>query len=99
MGPVEFFEDTERLLEVVTRLTDLREKSRAEPWAVEDAPAAFTQAHLRGIVGVRLPITRLEGKLKMSQNRNRADRAGVASGLGMADSPEERHVATMIPTD
>lgn len=98
-GPVEFFEDSERLLEVVKRLTDLRERSRAEPWAVEDAPAAFTQAQLRGIVGVRLPITRLEGKLKMSQNRNKADRSGVASGLAEGESPEERHVATLIPTD
>lgn len=98
-GPVEFFEDSERLLDVVTRLTNLRERSRAEPWAVNDAPAAFTQAQLRAIVGVRLPITRLEGKLKMSQNRSKADRAGVASGLAGGESPEERLVATLIPID
>ena len=71
----------DRLLDVVTRLTDLHERPRAEPWAVTDAPAAFIRAQLEGIVGLRLPITRIEGKRKMSQNRSAADRAGVAAGL------------------
>jgi len=44
-GPVEFFEDAERLLDVVTRLTNLHEKGRATPWAVSDAPETFITAH------------------------------------------------------
>ena len=36
---------------------------------------------LRGIVGIALPIARLEGKIKMSQNRPAADQAGVVEGL------------------
>lgn len=97
-GPVEFFEDEERLRAAVTRLTDLHERPRAEPWAVADAPEAFVRAQLKGIVGVRLPISRLEGKRKMSQNRSEADRESVAAGLG--DSPREgdREVSAMIPT-
>jgi transcriptional regulator len=97
-GPVEFFDDADRLLSVVTRLTDLHEASRTEPWAVTDAPAAFIEAQLRGIIGVRLPITRLEGKRKMSQNRNAADRAGVAKGLAASERPADRAVAALIPT-
>ena len=54
-GPVEFFEDADRLLEVVTRLTGLHEGSRADPWAVSDAPEPFIRSQLRGIVGLRLP--------------------------------------------
>jgi transcriptional regulator len=73
-GPVEFFEDADRLLEVVTRLTNLHEQSRAKPWAVSDAPETFIKAQLRGIVGMRLPISRIEGKWKMSQNRSAEDR-------------------------
>ena len=61
-GPVEFFEDADRLLEIVTRLTKLHEQPRAEPWAVTDAPEAFIRAQLKGIIGLRLPITRIEGK-------------------------------------
>ncbi|PHK94863.1 transcriptional regulator [Pseudoroseomonas rhizosphaerae] len=96
-GPVEFFEDADRLLEVVTRLTDLHERPRAKPWAVADAPEGFIRAQLRGIVGLRLPIARLEGKRKMSQNRAAADRAGVAAGLAASDRASDRAVAALIP--
>ena len=80
-GPVSFFTEPEALLDVVRRLTERHEAGRPDPWAVADAPAAFIAAQLRGIVGFRLRITRLEGKWKMSQNRNAADRAGVVAGL------------------
>ena len=96
-GAAEFFEDADRLLDVVTRLTNLHESSRAEVWQVSDAPADFIQAQLRGIVGVRMPITRIDAKKKMSQNRKLEDRAGVVAGLGASDDPVDREVATMIP--
>lgn len=95
-GPVEFFEDEARLRDAVTRLTDLHEGSRAEPWAVTDAPERFVEAQLRGIVGVRLPIARIEGKRKMSQNRPEADREGVAVGLGESESHADRRVAALV---
>lgn len=95
-GPAEFFEDGARLLEAVTRLTQLYEQPRAEPWAVTDAPEPFIASQLKGIVGLRLPITRLEGKRKMSQNRSEADREGVARGLAESDSPSDRAVAKLI---
>jgi transcriptional regulator len=98
-GPVEFFDDSDRLLDVVTRLTNLHEQTRSERWGVTDAPADFIASQLRGIVGVRMPITRLDGKVKMSQNRNSADRAGVIEGLSNSDRPEDRAVASMIPND
>jgi transcriptional regulator len=93
---VEFFEDADRLLDVVTRLTNLHEASRAGPWAVRDAPEVFIRAQLRGIVGLRMPIMRLEGKRKMSQNRSAEDRAGVAAGLAASDRPSDRKVADLI---
>jgi transcriptional regulator len=96
-GPAEFFDDADRLLEVVTRLTNRQEQLRAAPWAVSDAPEPFIRAQLRGIVGLRMPITRLEGKRKMSQNRNPEDRAGVKDGLAGSDSAADRAVAPLIP--
>ena len=95
-GPVEFFHETDRLLDVVTRLTNQHEQPRADPWAVSDAPPAYIQAHMKGIVGVRIPITRLEGKQKMSQNRNAEDRAGVKAGLAKSDAMVDRAVAGVI---
>lgn len=96
-GPVEFFTDADRLRQVVTRLTTLHEALRAEPWAVGDAPEAFIRAQLNGIVGLRMPIGRLEGKRKMSQNKNEEDRAGVIAGLAASDRATDRAVADLIP--
>jgi transcriptional regulator len=98
-GPVEFFDDERRLLDVVMRVTDIHEKSRSKPWGVGDAPESFIKAQLRGIVGIRMPITRLEGKRKMSQNRNAADRDGVASGLARSERAMDQVVAGLIPTE
>ena len=95
-GPAEFFEDAGRLLHVVTTLTDRHERPRADPWAVDDAPAPFVASQLRGIVGVRIPITRLEGKRKMSQNRTAADQAGVAAALAASDDEADRVAAGLI---
>ncbi len=96
-GAVEFFEDADRLYDVITRLTDLYERPRAESWAVTDAPVDFIKAQLRGIVGLRMPIARIDAKRKMSQNRSEADRAGVVAGLSESDRDEDRRVAAMIP--
>ncbi len=87
-GPVTFFEDATELLDVVTRLTARHEGERAAPWAPSDAPAPFIQSQLKGIVGFSMPITRLQGKWKMSQNRNLPDRAGVVAGLEAEGKPE-----------
>ena len=96
-GPVEFFEDAGRLLEVVSHLTDLHEASRSLPWAVTDAPEAYIKAQLRGIVGIRMPIVSLQGKRKMSQNRPEADRKGVKKGLGDSGSHIDKIVSDIIP--
>lgn len=96
-GPVEFFDDKARLLDLVSRLTDLHEDRRGMHWRVDDAPADFIEMQLRAIVGVRLPITSLQGKRKMSQNRNAEDRAGVVQGLGASQNEDDRAVARLIP--
>lgn len=80
-GPVEFFEAPERLLDVVSALTDRQESRRAVPWSVDDAPADYIATMLRGIVGLRLPIRSLTASRKMSQNKTPRDRQGVLEGL------------------
>lgn len=96
-GPVDFFDDKARLLDLVSRLTDLHEGKRGMRWRVDDAPDDFIDMQLRAIVGLRLPITSLQGKRKMSQNRNAQDRAGVAEGLGSSENARDREVAKRIP--
>ena len=97
-GTAEFFEDSDRLLEIVTRLTNQHERQREQAWAVSDAPAPFIASQLKGIVGLRLPISRLEGKRKLSQNRGAEDRAGVSAGLGASEDRSDQTMAALIPT-
>jgi len=95
-GNVRFFDDQERLLELVTRLTDRHEHGRAAPWRVSDAPPDYVERLLKGIVGVEVTITRLEGKWKASQDKTESDRHGAEEGLRrdgsavMADLVRER---------
>ncbi len=80
-GVLRAIDDRDWLRDLVDELTDLHEAGRADPWKVDDAPADYIDVMLRGIVGVEIAITRIEGKAKVSQNRNEADRAGVVAGL------------------
>jgi transcriptional regulator len=80
-------EDPAWLQRVLEDLTDDQERPRAQPWAVGNAPAAFIDKQKEAIVGLEIPIARIEGKWKLSQNRNPADRAGVVTGLGDAADP------------
>jgi transcriptional regulator len=66
---------------LVSGLTQEHESPRAQPWAVSDAPEDYVQQMLRAIVGVRIPLTRLVGKWKLSQNRSADDREGVAGAM------------------
>jgi len=62
-------------------LTTHNEQSRASAWQVSDAPDTFVAAQIKGIVGLEIPIARIEGKWKVSQNRTAVDQAGVVDGL------------------
>lgn len=80
-GRLVVHDDVEWLRALVTRLTDQHESSSPNPWAVTDAPAKFIDGQLRAIVGLELPLTRVEAKAKLSQNRSPADQRGVIDGL------------------
>lgn len=95
-GRISFVEEPQELLEIVRRLTELHENGRDAPWAVADAPADFIASQLRAIVGLRLEITEITGKWKMSQNRSEADRAGVIEGLRAEGAPAADAVAEFV---
>ncbi len=80
-GALRTIEDATWLRGLVGRLTATYEAAQRAPWKVEDAPVDFIDRMLTAIVGFEIPITRVEGKWKMSQNRPAEDRAGVAAGL------------------
>lgn len=51
------------------------------PWQMGDAPRDYLAQRLAAVVGIEVEVERLEGKFKLSQNRDTADRAGVVTGL------------------
>ena len=95
-GPVTFHRDPEWLRGLVTRLTTKYEGQRDQPWHVTDAPPAFIDGQLRGIVGVEMTVTRVEAKAKLSQNRGAADRAGTIEGLRGEDDPGSAGIADLM---
>jgi len=95
-GRLEAVTDKNWLLAHVTELSAQQEAPYAAPWSTADAPANFLDMLARGIVGLRLTIGRLEGKVKMSQNRPAADREGVVEGLGQRAHGEDAAIAAMV---
>jgi len=96
-GPVRFFDDRAPLLDIVTRLTATHEGNRAQPWAITDAPDDYIDSMLKAIVGFELPIAKLEGKWKLSQNKSEADIAGVRNGLAAAPGENAAALAAAMP--
>lgn len=80
-GTAKIIHDREWLLQTVTDLTNQHESAQASPWKVADAPAEFIDRLLGAIVGIEIPITRIVGKWKVSQDEARADRLGTAEAL------------------
>ena len=99
-GTLQVIEDAPWLHDLVSRLTRHHESPRAQPWAVSDAPDDYVQPMLRAIVGIQIPVDRLVGKWKVSQNRSAADRQGVAQGLALeAQDPQAAAMARLVPVD
>ncbi len=88
-GPLKVIKDADWLLANVNAVTDQHEAKRTERWRVSDAPDRFVQTMVRGIVGVEICISHLEGKWKLSQNRPDVDRQGVVQGLASEYGPDE----------
>ena len=65
-------------------------------WEVTDAPERYIEVMLRGIVGFRIALTRLEGKWKMSQNRDLRDREGVVNGLAQRAAGDDGEIAELV---
>lgn len=97
-GPMHIVEDRFWLADQIAALTAQHEAGRAEPWSVADAPPPFVEAQLKGIVGIEIPISRIEGKWKVSQNRPEPDRRGVAEGLRGAGGATNAAMAALVET-
>ncbi|NGX10477.1 FMN-binding negative transcriptional regulator [Mycobacteroides franklinii] len=95
-GVLTAHDDPDWVRTLVTELTDRHEQGRDAPWGIDDAPAAFTAAQIRAIVGIELSIDQVEGKKKMSQNQPERNRTGVIEGLRRSDRSSDQYVAERV---
>jgi transcriptional regulator len=95
-GRLEVVQDQAWLLAHVDELSRQQEAPHSAPWSTADAPENFMAMLARGIVGFRLAITHLEGKSKMSQNREVRDRAGVVQGLSERAHGQDAATAALV---
>ncbi|WP_024694915.1 FMN-binding negative transcriptional regulator [Pseudomonas syringae] len=95
-GKAETFTDAPRLRQLLSDLTAKHESDRAQPWSIDDAPAEYIAKMLGAIVGFALPVQRLEGKRKLSQNRSATDMAGVRDGLAASQKINEQQIARLM---
>lgn len=95
-GRIIVHDDPRWVAGLVGRLTRMFEHGRDDPWKMSDAPPAFLEERLSAIVGLEMPIARLQAKWKMSQNRSEADRRGVMAGLEASGQDGDRAVAAAM---
>lgn len=95
-GRLRVIDDAAWLRRQVEALTARQEAGFARPWAVADAPRAYTDRMIEAIVGIEIEITRLAGKWKLSQNQPEANRAGVVDGLRTRGGDEARQLADLV---
>ena len=95
-GPLRIVEDRAWLRGLVERLTNRHEAARPQPWKITDAPGDYIETMLGAIVGIEIPVTRLVGKWKASQNRPAVDRDGVIRGLNEIRDPDAATMANAV---
>lgn len=95
-GRLRAIEDPAWLRALLERLTARHEAGRPEPWSLSDAPGDYLEKMMQAIVGIEIPVSRIVGKWKVSQNQPAENRAGVVAGLREAGGDEARGMADAV---
>jgi predicted FMN-binding regulatory protein PaiB/threonine/homoserine/homoserine lactone efflux protein len=95
-GTVRLVDDVGWLRQLLDRLSERHEAGNPSPWRMQDLPEPYLKGMLKGIIGLEIAVTRLEGKYKLSQNRPAADRSGVIAALEEQSGEDARDVARLM---
>jgi transcriptional regulator len=86
-GTLQLIEDDESKQALLAGLIDANEPAFAGQW--RGLPDGYRRTMLAGIVGFRIPISRIEGKFKLSQNRPELDRRAVQESQSAGTSDQQ----------
>ena len=89
-------DDPAWLRDLVRRLSERHEAREPAPWSMEGLPEAYVQSMLKGIVGIEIAVSRVEGKFKLSQNRPAADRPRIITALERRADLDSHAVAQLM---
>lgn len=96
-GVPRIVDDPARVRALLDRLVHTFEDGRPSPWRMDGLTDKYLDGMMRGIVAFEIPIERLEGKAKLSQNRPAGDQASVRAALAAEDDPAARALAALMP--
>jgi transcriptional regulator len=95
-GTVRLIKDDDWLRGLLRRLSERHEAGSPAPWRIEDLPEAYLEGMVKGIIGLDIAVSRLEGKFKLSQNRPAADRPRVIAALEQGGDENSVAVAKLM---
>ena len=95
-GVMQVHDDAQWIRQQANEITHQQESVFDKPWAVDDAPREYTDTMIRALVGIEIPLTRLVGKWKVSQNQPQANRESVVRNLQTAGAPDAQAVAALV---
>jgi transcriptional regulator len=94
-GRLELIEDKAEVRQLLDRTVETYESGQPQPWRMNE-PAEFVQRLLKQIVAFRIPITRLEGKWKLNQNRPPDQRERVIAQLSRQGDENATQIADLM---
>ena len=97
-GRLRVRDDEKFLRGVLARLTRVHEAQEPRPWKMGDSAPEYIDMMLRAVVGLEIDITALEGKSKLSQNREPRDIDGAVQMLRQRGSDELAQAMEKPPT-
>jgi transcriptional regulator len=83
----------EELYKSLKDLVDRYEIISSKPTRVEELPKEMMNQYMKGIVGFRIDIEKIEGKWKLSQNRDKEDHENIIRELEKLEDVNARMVA------
>lgn len=95
-GTVQLVEDTQWLRRFLVRLSERHEARNPVAWRMQELPEAYVESMLKGIIGLDIAVTRLEGKYKLSQNRPTVDRPRIITALERRGDADALAVAQLM---
>ncbi len=95
-GVARAIDDRAWLRDLLERLAAVHETGQPCPWAPGQAPTDYIEHELGAVVGIEIPIDRIEAKLKASQDEAMPDRLGTVRGLRAAPGDDSRAMADLV---